>query len=481
MRVTAKVAAVEFTGDEIRLAVIKTGRRPRLLESHACRAVYETPEARFGALVEAARTVAGRVKNRSAACVLCVSSLHSVVRVVSVPFRGQRKVQAAVPFELERYLAFPIEELAVDFFTMLEAEGQTEVLAVGVRRAVLEEQLAVLEAAGLDPDGADLDAVGLCSLWRVAHPAAKGLHAVFHVQDGNAVFAVMGPRSPVYLRSVAFSAAELDANPEPAIQEVMNSLRAFYAGWKGGGEVGSLTVSGAPLPEPVRDAFEKAFEFPVAFEDLLSRVQGLRGARFVSQEAPVEDAPPASGWDALAGAALGAAGAGYALNFRRDALAPRAPYRALVPHVVFSSVLATVLLLAVAWHYHAGHARNVDEIAALQQQADALDQEILDLQGQGLNIERAVLDDPNLLDILNEIGAKMPGTKAAITSIQIQPPAASGPWITIRGQVKDDAAFSAATADLKTSALFSIDEPELELEGGVATFKITAQRRGAAS
>ena len=84
----AKVAAVEFAGDEVRVVVAKTGRTPGLLEAHAATAVYETPEERRDAMGRALEEALGRMHSRPTAFVFCADASRATVRTLTVPFRG---------------------------------------------------------------------------------------------------------------------------------------------------------------------------------------------------------------------------------------------------------------------------------------------------------------------------------------------------------------------------------------------------------
>ena len=78
MRLAARIGAIEFDGDDVRLAVVKTGGKlPKVLEAHSCRARYADPDERPEALSEAVRTVTGQVKSSPSVYVLCVSSAFS--------------------------------------------------------------------------------------------------------------------------------------------------------------------------------------------------------------------------------------------------------------------------------------------------------------------------------------------------------------------------------------------------------------------
>ena len=95
---SVKVAGIEFSGDEARVAVMKTGgRTPTVLELVSCRAEYEDPEDRFQAMVSALDMALSRLNNTPAVYVLCSSARYAVVRPISIPLQGRRRGAAAVP------------------------------------------------------------------------------------------------------------------------------------------------------------------------------------------------------------------------------------------------------------------------------------------------------------------------------------------------------------------------------------------------
>jgi len=479
MALRAKIAAVEIVGDVVRVAVVRTGRRlPKVLALYEVRAEYATPEERPEALRQAVAAAVKRVKVRPAAWVLCLSSFHAIVRTLTIPFRRSRKVAAAVRFELEPYLAFPIEDLSVDFSTVIEIDRQTDVLAVGVRRAVIEEQLAMLQSAGIDPEGVDLDASGMTGLWRAACPSKKGLHAVLHIGGEGAVLSILNYRTLAYFRHLVVSPERLADNPSLLARETQNSIRAFQAGWRGGGEVASLTLTGTVLEE-VRDAFTNVFSIPVSQVDLAARLKAerLASAAQVSQgEMPVT--ADTAKWVGLIGAAQGAAGGGYAFNFRQNDLTYAGATKDMAPHVMVLCCMVLLVLAGVAWHFYNGRFKSLEETERLHAEIQTLEKEVLALQGQGVNVPTEYFQAPLLLDILQEIAARLPNDKAAVTEIRMErPDASTAPWIDIKGEVKDDAGFSAAVAALRQSDVFEIEEPELKLGEGKSTFRIVARRK----
>lgn len=466
MPVMARVAAIEFDGDDVRLAVVKTGiSRPRVLEVHTARAQYEDPEQRQDAMVQAVKGLVDGLKTRPTAYVLCLSSVNSIVRTITIPFRGARRVTPAVTFELERYLAIPIEELVVDHMPILEFDGQTEVLAVGMRRNIIQEQIDILNAAGIDPEGADIDAIGLTSLWKRVRQV-KGLHALLYLHNKTAVFAVVYNKSLAYFRHLPIGAEQFAENLDDAVREVENSMRAFHSGWKTEAEIAALDVIG--LPAQYEDDLAAQIEIPVTFQDPLAAI-------------PAPENVDQRLFAGLIGVAVGAAGGAFSLHLRKDELAHKHLFPSLVPHVMLTSCIALVLLVGCAWFYHHAAIMNAGKAAQLEQQIGSVEAEVKSLESQGINVPSGMFGDPTLLDVLSEIAMNLPGQIVDVTDVKIEPPNVSAPWVIVAGEVKDDNAFKGAVDKIKQSPLFKTDEPELRLVEGKSTFRLVLQRPNAGS
>src|SRR5690606_9664090 len=151
--------------------------------------------------------------------VLCVSCQHSIVRALTIPFKGSRKVAAAVAFELEPYLAVPIEDLVVDHTVIREVEGETEVLAVGVRGDLLHEQVDLLQEAGITVEGITLDVAGLTTLWMTGRKSVSGLHAVLHIRESGGILTVVFNRSIAFYRPLTVPVNRMREDPQAVARE----------------------------------------------------------------------------------------------------------------------------------------------------------------------------------------------------------------------------------------------------------------------
>lgn len=475
MLLSAKIGAIEFVDNEVRVAVVKTGGRKPVLLEVASRAIPPVEgEERVAALASALGEAVDGLKHPPVVFVLCASGLYSVVRAITIPIRGRKRVLAAAQFELEPHLAFPIEELLLDFNLVAEVDGETEVLAVGVRRNHLEEQMAVLAAAGIEVEAVNLDAVALTGLWQSGRKAQKGLEAVLHVREHCSSLVILFNGTIAYFRTMTQGAETVLAQPATVAREVQNTLRAFLAKWRGGGEIATLHVTGLDLTPALNDALSEALRLPVRAEVMLARISG--GAKVLARE---EGTGGANGWEAAMGAAFAGAGGVLALNFDRGERSSSATLRAVAPHLVYSSALCLAALLLWGGYYYLGASQLRARSAVIQKQIDGLNTEIeaLSKKGLGEDVNVDLFRDPPVLDVLADISQRMPDAKATITEIEWAPPGARSGWLTVSGTASSAENVSAAIEELAKSTLFEVDpNAKMAAEGDQISFTVRAFR-----
>jgi hypothetical protein len=471
MFLKSKVAVLEFDGDTIRLAVVQAGGRlPSLLEAHSATAEYEEPEERLEALTATLDGLMDEVSTRPAATVLCVSGTYSVVRTLSIPFRGKRRVSAAVPFEIEPFLAFPLEELLLDFNVVGEFDGETEVLAMGLRREQVEEIQAVLEAAEVEAEAVCLDVPALTGLWKSAGlSAAKGLSAVLHMGECESSLAILHNGTLAFYRPLNCSVETLAERPEGVAREANNTLRSFLANWRGGGELETLHVTGVELDAGAHQCLSEALSMEIESAVLLERISG---------QDRIEEVYAANRWENLIAVGHGAAGGGGLVDLQRSEQGWSGAGRALAGHLMFSACLALLVLMGWAFHYHQGSLQNAGAAQVLEQAVEDVNKEVNALEKKGIPGDTSVFQSPTVLALLEEIVEKMPSEKVSITSVIIAPPESKGAWLKIKGTAKDASVFNVTYEQLKTSHLFAVEEsPKLSLHEGMTQFEIKAFQR----
>ncbi|NLN94419.1 MAG: pilus assembly protein PilM [Candidatus Hydrogenedens sp.] len=471
MKVTAKIGAIEFVGNEVRVALVKTGRSlPQVLDLQTRTAEYENNDDRVPAFARALNEALDALHSNPATFVLCVPCNKTVVRALDIPFKGIARVSKAVPFEIEPHLAFPLEELLLDFNVIREIEGVTEVLAVGARRTHLEEQLDILQMAGVEAELAGVDVAGLTSLWMATQKNSKGLRAVLHVRDDSSMLAIVHNKSLAYFRHLYFGALDLQTDPHRAAREVQNTLRAFLAKWRSGTQLNSLSLTGYSLTVDETEIFEETLNMPVSTMILMDRLKKSRHCQ-------VE--PSVNFWEAAVGVGFSAGGGGLLFNLMKDTQQIQGAIRAVVAHLMFSACLALLFLLGGAWYYHEGRLRNETVIKQGREELEHLEEAIdtMAAEGLGSDVQFSFYGDPTLLDLLKELSEKLPRGSFHINEIKVNPPEARGGWVNITGSADSAAEFNTAFDRLKESSMFRFTEDtNIRLQGDKITFRLRAFR-----
>ena len=164
------VAAIglDIGSSAVRAARIKQGRRGSTLEQIGqvqlpAGAVSDgeiiEPDVVVNALKQLWRTF--RLRNRKVA--LGLASQQVVVRRLDLPYMTEAELRSSLPLQVDGLIPIPVDQAVLDFCLIGEREGedgarQIRILLVAAQRATVDELLAVVRGANLEPVAIDLDA-----------------------------------------------------------------------------------------------------------------------------------------------------------------------------------------------------------------------------------------------------------------------------------------------------------------------------------
>ncbi len=86
------------------------------------------------------------------------------LRRLTFPFRDRKKLSQAIPFAVEGEIPFELEDILIDWMSLVEVGGGGEVLAALTRRENVATRLTQLQAAGVDPRALEADGLVLGNL-----------------------------------------------------------------------------------------------------------------------------------------------------------------------------------------------------------------------------------------------------------------------------------------------------------------------------
>jgi general secretion pathway protein L len=178
--------------------------------------------------------------------------------VVTLPFTDARRIERVLPGEVEGAIPFDLEDVVWDHAVLSQANGRTEILVGVVKKSALQQALAQLSDAGVDPSVVTFAPLALATPAERGMVARDGLaageggtEAVLDAGPDRANFCMLDGGHPVLARSLssagvpAWEAARrdpgaLDRLLAPLVRDLKMSLRMRGKA----GPVGRLLLAG---------------------------------------------------------------------------------------------------------------------------------------------------------------------------------------------------------------------------------------------
>lgn len=159
------ILGIEIGTSAIKAVAVRPGSPPQLLGASS----VPLPPGSFaeGAVTnpaELAAAIKALVSSMSSGkmrVVIGVPEQASISRLIDVPHMPRKDLMEALPWEAERHLPFPIDEVNLDFYLQdrpedLPADSRMEVVVVAARKETIAQLKEVSVLAGLQPAVADI-------------------------------------------------------------------------------------------------------------------------------------------------------------------------------------------------------------------------------------------------------------------------------------------------------------------------------------
>ncbi len=365
------LVAIDIGAARVRVVLLEASlRRTELVSAFS---VPVTPGQERGELWAQVRE---SLPPRLDAVIATVDGTAASTRLLAFPFDDLRRVEAAVPFELENLVPYELTEVVATWSLSQRGGGSSEVLAAVTQRGAVVAGIDELKAAGLEPRALVLPAATLAEL---ATPADGAPVAVLSLGESQSHLAVVaqGLRFARTLRAGGLDVdralaahfklslvqakeakekearivpqatlpsddarvtAAVVAGLEPLLRELVVTFRAL----PGGAMPTKLLLTGGLSRLPGLGAFlEGRFGMPVELLDVRARLGDV--------VCRPEALAPEHAVSVAMALALLKRGRGVTLNFRRGDLAYRGDMQVYRGEVVRIGVgIAAVILLAIA-------------------------------------------------------------------------------------------------------------------------------------
>jgi hypothetical protein len=504
-----KIGVIEFRTEAVHIAIVKTGGKlPKLLDHSTAPIVHPDEDSELDGLTAALDAALAQINTAPAVWMLAVASANSIVRPVKIPFKGKRKVDAALTFELEPNLAIPVEDLLIDYQVIQENKSETEVLMAGVQYATIASQLDILVESGIQIEGIGLDLFGLNALWQQLYGTSKETAAVIHVLSHELSLSIIQNGKPAFVQRLTTTAQKFSESPQSIAREIQNCIRAYRTQGHEDSTVQTIAISGTTLNEAGKALLENELGIPVECHSLIKHFPEIYNV--LDFEMDAIDEQVAQPWLKLLGVAQTASGGPFAFHFKSPALPESVSGRSVMQHGL---VVACLILLCLAGYIgltltrYEKNQQELDRIgeAIWQEYTLAFPQDTAGLQRPDNDVggvetlklmdsstdafieaqpkfSSEMFNQPTLLEILNDISSFIPDSKLRIDEIKITPNMSNRKnqdtrsKVSIKGTVNDSNQYIATINSLDHSKFLELirDSESRVTKGTQETFEIEA-------
>lgn len=189
------VIGLDIGSSSIKMVELKEGKNGFRLQSLGM--IPLPPEAIVdGALmdsvtvVEAVKEIVETSKVKTKNVVISVSGHSVIVKKITLPFMTQAELEESIQWEAERYIPFDINDVNLDFQILgygPENPDQMDVILVAAKKDIVNDYVAVVMEAGLNPVIVDVDAFALENMLEVNYERGEEASMVAIANVGASV------------------------------------------------------------------------------------------------------------------------------------------------------------------------------------------------------------------------------------------------------------------------------------------------------
>ncbi len=102
------------------------------------------------------RTLSKNKFSRDPSC-MALDTSYSIIRDISLPFKGDDQIRKVIKFESESHIQHDIDDVVVSYFKRSETVDKSNLMVLAAKKSDLRKHLEFLDNVGVDPVQIDLD------------------------------------------------------------------------------------------------------------------------------------------------------------------------------------------------------------------------------------------------------------------------------------------------------------------------------------
>jgi type IV pilus assembly protein PilM len=118
-----------------------------------------------------------KIKNRNSA--ISISGHPVIIKKITLPLMAEDELENTIELEAEQYIPFALDEVNIDFQILGVSEDKSDqmnVMLVAAKKAMIEEYIAVIKTAGLNPAIVDIDVFALENMFNVNYVTEENVN-----------------------------------------------------------------------------------------------------------------------------------------------------------------------------------------------------------------------------------------------------------------------------------------------------------------
>lgn len=165
---------------------------------------------------------------------ISVSGPSVILRYVVFPKMSKEELTQALKFEAPKYIPFPVEELNLDSYILVNnmPDNKMLVLLAGVKKDYLSARLKIISDLGLKADIIDIDSIALVNAFNFNYP--RGLDAerkatcLLNMGASLTNLNILEEGIPRLSRDINIGGTGLTQAIEPAVAGLVNEIRSSF-------------------------------------------------------------------------------------------------------------------------------------------------------------------------------------------------------------------------------------------------------------
>ncbi len=221
-----------------------------------------------GAVVDAIRTLWGRLRLRSKEVAIAVSGPSVIIKRINnlSPMRRDQ-LEEQIPYEAEHHLASSRDELEIDYEVVSELNpaGFMEVILVAAKKQIVHDYAAVVRDAGLSPAVVDVAAFSAQNAFEANYDLALGETAVLiNIGAASSNINIVRDRMSLFTRDMTVGGNTLTEEIQRQLGAPAEEAEAYKVGGSQS-ERGLIPQEVAPIIEQVSEVMAGELQRSIDF------------------------------------------------------------------------------------------------------------------------------------------------------------------------------------------------------------------------